>query len=147
MLLGLLAELDRVRALTVELLERSAPGLAPAPPDDAGGERAAYELVMEARRAVLGNPAAARQLYDLLVAQGRRYARTPAGAALRDALVVSEAVEHLRRIWDTVSLNVLDGPASASAIPDAWAELLADTIAGRGIDDAALTRLRPDGIA
>ena len=61
---------------------------------------------------MLGNPAAARGLHDLLVAEGRRYADTPAGAQLRDALIASEAVENLRRVWETVSLNVLDGPAA-----------------------------------
>ncbi|MGH3870798.1 MAG: hypothetical protein ACRDSR_04660 [Pseudonocardiaceae bacterium] len=145
-LLGVLAELDRIRALTVELVERSVPQLLPVPPEGtAGGERAMYELLVSARRAVLGNPAAARGLHDLLVAEGRRYAETAAGAQLRDALVASEAVDHLRRIWETVSLNVLDGPAPPSAVPDAWAELLADAITGHGLDDAVLARLRPEG--
>src|SRR3954447_25717690 len=109
-LLALLVELDRIRALTAELLDRSVPGLLPAPPEDvSGGEREVYEVLIGVRRAVLGNPAAARAVYDLLVAEGRRYAETPAGAALRDALVASEAVDALHRIWETVSLNVLDG--------------------------------------
>jgi hypothetical protein len=147
-LLGVLAELDRIRALTIELVERSAPQLVPVPPEGTvGGERAMYELLVSARRAVLGNPAAARGLHDLLVAEGRRYAETTAGAELRDALVASEAVDHLRRIWETVSLNVLDGPAPPSAVPDAWVELLADAITGRGLDDAVLAHLRPEGFA
>jgi hypothetical protein len=146
-LIGLLAELDRVRALTVELLERSAPGLAPAPPDGAGAERSVYELLIKARRVVFGNPIAARQLYDLLVAEGRRYAGTTEGAELRDALAASAAVDNLRRVWETVSLNVLDGPATDDGVPDAWAELLADAVAGQGIDDAVLGRLRPEGLA
>ena len=86
-------------------------------------------------------------LHDLLVAEGRRYADTPAGAQLRDALVASEAVENLRRVWETVSLNVLDGPAPPNAAPDAWAELLADAIIGHGLDDSILARLRPEGFA
>ncbi|WP_448617270.1 hypothetical protein [Geodermatophilus sp. URMC 65] len=147
-LLTMLAELDRIRALTVELLERNVPGLLPAPPEDVSkGERGMYELLVGVRRAVLGNPAAARAVYDLLVAEGRRYAGTPAGAELRDALVASQAVDHLRLIWDTVSLNVLDGPAPPSAIPDAWAELLADALTGRALDDTVLAHLRPEGFA
>ena len=94
------------------------PQLLPAPPDEAAGtERTVYDLLLGARRAVLGNPAAARGLHDLLVAEGRRYADTPDGAQLRDALVASEAVENLRRVWETVSLNVLDGPAAAQCRP------------------------------
>ena len=88
------------------------------------------------RRAVLGNPAAARGLHDMLVAEGRRYSETPDGAQLRDALVASEAVENLRRVWETVSLNVLDGPAAPNAAPTAWAEL-----AGRCRDRARPRRL------
>ena len=93
-----------------------------------------YDLLVGARRAVLGNPAAARGLYDLLVGEGRRYAATAGGRALRDALAGSAAVDHLRRIWETVSLNVLDGPAP-SGVPDAWAELLAEAVTGDGLDD------------
>ena len=76
-----------------------------------------FELLLGVRRAVLGNPAAARGVHDLLVAEGRRYAETPAGAELRDALAASEAVENLRRVWETLSLNVLDGPARAERGP------------------------------
>jgi hypothetical protein len=148
-LVGMLAELDRIRALTLDLVERSAPQLLPAPPQNTcGHERAVYELLLGARRAVLGNPAAARGVHDLLVAEGVRYAQTPEGARLRDALTTSAAVENLRRVWETVSLNVLDGPASPAAAPTAWIELLADAIIGASrADDPVLARLRPEGFA
>lgn len=147
-LIAMLAELERIRALTLDLVEHQAPALLPPPPDDvAGAERTAFDLLLGARRAVLGNPAAARGVHDLLVAEGRRHAATPGGARLREALVASPAVENLRRIWETLSLNVLDGPASPSSTPDAWAELLADAIVGHGLGDGVLARLRPEGFA
>jgi hypothetical protein len=147
-LIGMLAELERIRGLTLDLVERTAPRLLPAPPaETAGAERTVFELLVGARRAVLGNPVAARSVHDLLVAEGRRFADTPAGAELRDALVASDAVENLRRVWETLSLNVLDGPASSNAAPDAWAELLADAIIGHGLDDSVLARFRPEGFA
>jgi hypothetical protein len=147
-LIQMLAELERIRELTLDLVEREAPRLLPAPPDGAAGaERTAFELLLGARRAVLGNPAAARGVHDLLVAEGRRHADTPAGAQLRDALVASDAVENLRRVWETLSLNVLDGPAAPNAAPTAWAELLADAVIGHGLDDTVLARLRPEGFA
>jgi hypothetical protein len=147
-LVGMLAELERIRELTLDLVERSAPRLLPAPPEDAAGsERSVFDLLVGARRAVLGNPVAARGLHDLLVAEGRRYADTPAGAQLRDGLISSEAVENLRRIWETVSLNVLDGPAPPNAAPTAWTELLADAVIGHGLDDSILARVRPEGFA
>lgn len=146
-LAAMLAELERIRALTLDLVEQQAPRLLPAPPDTVdGAERAMFELLNGARRAVLGSPAAARDLHDLLVAEGRRYAETPEGARLRDALAASPAVENLRRVWETVSLNVLDGPR-AEAVPAAWAELLADAVIGHGLDDAVLAGLRPEGFA
>lgn len=145
-LLGMLAELERIRELTLNLIEQEAPRLHPPPPDGADEtERSVFDLLLGARRTVLGNPAAARRLHDLLVAEGRRYASTPRGARLRDALVASEAVENLRRVWEMVSLNVLDGPTTPHTGPDAWAELLADAVIGGGLDDSVLDRLRPEG--
>jgi hypothetical protein len=147
-LLAMLAELEQIRELTLDVIDRETPQLRPAPPDDASGtERTAFDLLVGVRRAVLGNPAAARGLHDLLVAEGQRYANTPRGARLRDALVASEAVENLRRVWEMVSLNVLDGPAAPNAAPDAWADLLADAVIGHGLDDTILARLRPEGFA
>ncbi|TFV58858.1 hypothetical protein E4P42_10165 [Mycobacterium sp. PS03-16] len=144
----MLAELERLRELTLDLIERDAPRLLPAPPDESSGtERAVFDLLVGARRAVLGSPTAARRVHDLLVAEGRRYADTPEGARLRDGLIASEAVENLRRVWETVSLNVLDGPAAPHSAPTAWAELVADAIVGHGVDDAVLARLRPEGFA
>jgi hypothetical protein len=147
-LLAMLAELEQIRELTLDVIDRETPQLRPAPPDEANGaERTAFDLLIGVRRAVLGNPAAARGLHDLLVAEGQRYANTPRGARLRDALVASEAVENLRRVWEMLSLNVLDGPAAPNAAPDAWADLLADAVIGHGLDDTILARLRPEGFA
>ncbi len=145
---GMLAELERVRELTLDLIDRATPQLQPPPPDEADGTaRATFDLLLGARRAVLGNPAAARKIHDLLVAEGRRYADTPRGARLRDGLVASESVENLRRVWEMLSLNVLGGPVSPSGTPDAWADLLVDAQVGHGLDDSALARLWPEGFA
>ncbi len=79
-LIGMLAELERIRELTLDLIEQQTPQLRPAPPDEADGtERTVFDVLVGLRRAVLGNPAAARRMHDLLVAEGRRYARTPVG--------------------------------------------------------------------
>lgn len=146
-LVAALAELERIREAVLDLVEHRAPQLLPEPPEAAGTERTMYELLLGVRRAVLGNPAGARSLHDVLVAQGHRYAETPDGERLRDALASSEAVENLRLVWETVSLNVLDGPAGPGCAPDAWATLLADTVVGHGLDDAILSRFRPEGFA
>ncbi|BBX07196.1 hypothetical protein [Mycolicibacterium aichiense] len=143
---GMLAELERVRELTLDVIERETPHLHPPAPDEADGtHRSIFDLLIGVRRAVLGNPAAARRLHDLLVAEGRRYADTPRGARLRDGLAGSESVENLRRVWEMVSLNALGGPTAPSGTPDAWADLLVDTLVGLGLDDTTLARLRPEG--
>lgn len=146
-LIAALSELERIRAAILDLVEQQAPRLLPEPPHDAGADRTTYDVLLGLRRAVLGNPAAARGLHDVLVAQGRRYAETPDGARLRDALASSQAVENLRLVWETVSLNVLDGPAAPGRAPDAWAALFADTVVAQGLDNAILSRFRPEGFA
>lgn len=147
-LIAMLAELERIRELTLDLIEQQAPDLQPTPPDDTeGSERAVFGLLLGVRRAVLGNPAAARALHDLLVSEGRRYAATPRGSKLRDGLVASESVENLRRIWESVSLNVLDGPAKPKSAPDAWAELLADAVVGHGLNHTMLARFQPEALS
>ena len=117
------------------------PAAAPGPAGRARRDRArpCTSCSLGARRAVLGNPAAARGLHDLLVAEGRRYAddrRTARSCATRWSR--SEAVDHLRRVWETVSLNVLDGPAP----PDA-ASRRVGRAAGRRDHRARPRRLRP----
>lgn len=141
-----LIELERIRALVLDQLESHSAQLRPPFPEDSG-EQPVVDLLLSARRAVLGSPAAARGLHDLLVTEGRRYAATAEGARLRDSLASSVAVDDLRRIWETLSLNVLDGPAEPNAAPDAWAEVLADAVIGSSINDAVLARLRPEGFA
>lgn len=146
-LVAALAELERLRESILDRVEQQAPQLRPEPPAESGADRTSYELLLGLRRAVLGSPAAARHVHDILVAQGHRYAETPEGAQLRDALASSEAVENLRVVWETVSLNVLDGPARPGCPPDAWATLFADTVVADGLDDAVLSRFRPEGFA
>jgi|GEM_PF-2309550 hypothetical protein len=147
-MIGMLAELERIRELTLDLIEQQTPQLRPVPPDEScGTERTVFELLLGARRAVLGNPAAARRVHDVLVAEGRRFATTPDGAQLRDALMASEAVDNLRRVWEALSLSVLDGPAAPNAAPNAWADLLADIAMGHGLDDSILASMRPEGFA
>lgn len=141
-----LVELERIRALVLDQLETHTTQLRP-PPSEDSGEQPIVDLLLSVRKSVLGSPAAARGLHDLLVTEGRRYAATADGARLRDGLASSSAVDDLRRIWETLSLNVLDGPAEPNAAPDAWAEVLADAVIGGSLNDAILARLRPEGFA
>jgi hypothetical protein len=49
-LLAMLAELEQIRELTLDVIDRETPQLHPAPPDDASGtERTAFDLLVAAR--------------------------------------------------------------------------------------------------
>ena len=146
-LVAVLAELDRLRAIALALIERD---VVTSPPEeldglDADGQQL-YGVLTVLRQAVFGHPAGARSMLALLAAEGRRYATTAEGKALRDELIASPAVGQLRRIWETMTFNVLAGPVGPSGVPDAWSELLCDAVVGASIDDL-VARLRPTGLA
>ena len=148
-LIGMLAELERIRELTLDLIEREAPRLLPGPAGR-GRRDGADRVRPTCRRAPRGprQPGGRARAARPTRCRGPPLREHPrAGRELRDALVASEAVENLRRVWETLSLNVLDGPAAPNAAPDAWAELLADAVIGHGLDDSILARLRPEGFA
>ena len=148
-LIGMLAELERIRELTLDLIERESPAVAARPrrtrPAGPSGRYSTSFSAHAARcSATPRRPAVCTTCSSPRAAATRTH---PTGRELRDALATSEAVENLRRVWETVSLNVLDGPAAPGAAPDAWAELLADAVIGHGLDDSVLARLRPEGFA
>ena len=65
-------------------------------------------VLRSAQAALLEHPVAAQALFRALVAEGRRYARTPEGARWREALRGSELVQRARVVWEVGTLNVLE---------------------------------------
>jgi hypothetical protein len=86
-------------------------------------EAAVVEMLRRAQILLLRYPIAAQAAFAALVAEGRRFAETPEGAAWRDALASSDLLRSGRRVWDAVSFNMLeDNPGTI--IPSAYLEAL-----------------------
>lgn len=101
-------------------------------------------LVDQARRVVFKHPAAAQSAYRALVAEGRRYAKTPEGRAWRARLDASEALRRMRPLWEAATMNLLDG-AEGAALPGAFIELLAQALSRTDLEavTAALAEAPP----
>ncbi len=85
----------------------------------------------QAQRLIVRYPVAAQALFAAAVAEGRAYAATPEGAALRERLKGSELIRRGRVVWEVGTLNVLeeepatllpskvmDALARAASVPD-----------------------------
>jgi hypothetical protein len=101
----------------------------PAPPDARESQPASPELdellglLEQARVFVLRHPIASQALFGALVAEGRRYAGSEAGAAWARTLAASPAMLRAREVWEATSLNLLTADPDAR-LPSTWVEAL-----------------------
>ncbi len=118
----LFEELRRIQQLLVEHVsppvERTEPGAA----EDSGGD-ALLGVLRRLRGLLLQHPLAAQAAFSALVAEGRRFATTPEGAAWKSALAGSELVRDGRQLWDALALNLLEEDAS-TVVPSTYLEAL-----------------------
>lgn len=84
---------DAAPGAHVELLE----------PDDA-----LHRVLLQLQASILRHPVAAQALFASLVAEGRRYAKTPEGEAWRARLSGSELIQRTRVVWDVTTLRMLE---------------------------------------
>ena len=89
---------------------------------------------------VLEYPLAAQAAFSALVAEGRRFASTPEGAAWKEALAGSELVRNGRPLWDALSLNLLEEDP-ATVVPSAYLEALFQAVRSPELE-ALARRLR-----
>jgi hypothetical protein len=97
--------------LTIELRE----------PDDA-----LHRTLLGLQRAILRHPVAAQALFATLVAEGRRYAETPEGAAWKERLAGTDLIHRTRVVWDVTTLRMLEDDPDVllpSAIVDALVQV------------------------
>lgn len=92
------------------------------PPPD-GGEDELAELLRRVQLVLLQHPVAAQAAFRALMAEGRRFAATPEGAAWKAALAGSDVVRRAPRLWDAVSMSLLEDDA-ATVVPSAYLEAL-----------------------
>lgn len=87
----------------------------PSPDDDlTRGLRAGQQLLLQ-------HPAATQALFRALVREGRAYAATDEGAALRQQVARSELLRRGRVVWEGVTLNILEEDGD-SALPSSLLE-------------------------
>lgn len=73
------------------------------------------DLLMWLRRVVGAHPQAARAAIAALVAEGRSYAQTPAGADWKRRLEQSPAIRNARLLWDGITEPLARQPTQAPA--------------------------------
>ena len=123
----------RMQALVFEELRRiqhllGEHFLAPVPPPGAGTEESAeekewVELLRRLQVLLLQHPLSAQAAFAALLAEGRRFATTPEGAAWKATLASSDLVRNGRLLWDSLSLNLLE-EAPSTVVPSTYLEAL-----------------------
>lgn len=131
-LLRLQAMLYEESQRTHDLLLGSLSGAAgSAAPEGPGDELA--ELLRRVQRALFRHPVAAQAAFAALMAEGRRFAGTPEGAAWKAALEGSELARNGRRLWDALSMGMLEEDP-ATIVPSAYLEALLRAAASADLD-------------
>jgi len=92
-------------------------------------------FVRRAHRILLEHPVAAKVGYAALASEGRAYAATPEGAALRDRLLRSRRVRRASLVWRSLTMGMLDEDDTAE-LPSTYLDNLL-----RAVDRADLERL------
>lgn len=90
------------------------------------------------------HPHTARLIAQSLVAEGRRFAQTPAGERWRAALARSELVRQGRLIWQVYGLDELID-AKPGPVPSDWLELIAEALANADLEDLLSALMKKEG--
>ncbi len=95
--------------------------------------REVVETLYAIQDAILRHPMVVQAAFSALVAEGRRFAQTPEGAALRERLVRSRSSASARMIWELLTTNAFEEHPT-QALPSAFVERLVQSLAIRGIE-------------
>jgi hypothetical protein len=102
-----------------------------------GGDPA--ELLRRLQLTILRHPVAAQAAFAALIAEGRRFARTTAGAAWQRSLTRSPLLRRARAPWDAATLWMLED-GTPNVLPSGFVDALC-TVA-QGVDlEAVVDRL------
>jgi hypothetical protein len=83
---------------------------------------------------LLKHPIVVQAAFSALVAEGRRFATTPEGAAWKSALASSPLLQQGRRLWDALSLNIPEEDP-AIVLPSAYIEALFQASASSQLEE------------
>ncbi|MFE8596122.1 hypothetical protein [Archangium violaceum] len=132
-------ELRRIQQLLGERMlppvDREGAGVA-----DGSEEGEQVELLRRLQGLLLEHPLSAQAAFSALMAEGRRFAATPEGAAWKAALAGSDLVRNGRQLWDVLSLNLLEEEQS-TVVPSSYLEALFRVASSPELD-ALIRRLR-----
>ena len=103
-------------------------------PSPDGHEGELVDLLRRAQLVLLKHPIAAQAAFAALVAEGRRFAATPEGAEWMTALSGSDLVLRLGRVWEAVSLSMLEDDPD-TIIPSAYLEALLKAARSPALDE------------
>jgi hypothetical protein len=119
-------EVIQIRRLMLRWL---APGAAKATPRTRTRKKAppleekVLHLLGELQQFVLQHPVAAQKIFAALVAEGRKYAATPAGARRARALAAMPAMARARQFWESSLAGVLE-EGEETVLPSSYVEIV-----------------------
>jgi len=99
-----------------------------------------FDMLTRLQLWVLQNPMAAQAVFASLVAEGRRFAGTNAGARWARALAESDLVRKGRLVWEATTLNLLEERENA-VLPTTYLEVLRRAVTTKNFE-SLLARLR-----
>lgn len=103
------ATADRVAVDDPDEARPDEPRAGASPADAPPGETdRVLAFVQKAHRLLLEHPVAARHAYAALAREGRAYAATPDGAALRERLLRSRRLRRASLLWRSLTMGLLD---------------------------------------
>ncbi len=104
-----------------------------------------FAALRQAQQLILRYPVSAQALFAAMVSEGRAFAETPDGAALRDRLAGSELIRRGRVVWEVGTLNVLEEKPT-TALPSRLMDALAKAATVPDLEPmlTRLFRLHPD---
>lgn len=100
---------------------------------DVGAPDDVVETLYELQDALLRYPMVVQRVFSALVAEGKRFAETPEGAALRDRLLASRSTASARLIWELLTAHSFTEDPFA-VLPSAFVDRLVRLIAVRGVE-------------
>jgi hypothetical protein len=104
---------------------------------------AAAGLLRKAEIFLLRHPVAVQAIFSALVAEGRRFAATPEGAAWRDELAASPLLREARRVWEASAFSMLEEDPDVT-LPSTYAEVLHQALRAPDVEPLLRRLLRFD---
>ena len=113
------------------------------PPEKSPEERRLVDAAIRVHTLLVEHPVAVRALVAALAAEGRHFAQTPAGAALRADLLRSRLVRRVALLWNSLTMGLID-ESEPTALPSAYVDVLVE-LSERADLERLLGAMHPGG--